>query len=370
MSELLTRLDGWLSDTGPAALVIREHLVPVEGLDGVLFPATFAASEDKTFKGGYNIDEFPDGRNVCLVDSVGSQANRIEPLFARQEYSGLVPQIVIRAGDHGISLLEAGHRAGDAVVRCSALKDELRQAFKAVQRGDAEPLARVAPTSLVFGVWDSRDTQAKLPRLLASTVRAYDVRRLTRSAQYNPATDYLSSGLLDEPADKSASNAYAQRGFVHVPASASHGGVIATGGIRRDASLHLAAVRLLRAGESAERSTALRRYVLGLALTAFTASSSGYLRQGCNLVLDPDRPREFKEVFGDGRRTDVTIAHAEALAYARSTAHAFGIDPGRAIVFGQGPDREVPFEKGLAMADVKGDQTESVKGKAKGKKAQ
>jgi CRISPR-associated protein Csb1 len=30
---------------------------------------------------GYNIDELPDGSNVCLIDSFGSQANRIEPLF-------------------------------------------------------------------------------------------------------------------------------------------------------------------------------------------------------------------------------------------------------------------------------------------------
>ena len=38
-----------------------------------------------------------------------------------------------------------------------------------MQKGDPTPLAKIAPTSLVFGVWDSRDTQAKLPRLVAST---------------------------------------------------------------------------------------------------------------------------------------------------------------------------------------------------------
>src|SRR5947209_12145007 len=100
MSEL-TRFDPWLADEGPAALVIREHLVPVEGPDGVFFPATFAAGDG--FPGGYNIDvfpsdteaalaarglgytkgykptieQFPAAKNVCLVDSVGSQANRI-----------------------------------------------------------------------------------------------------------------------------------------------------------------------------------------------------------------------------------------------------------------------------------------------------
>jgi CRISPR-associated protein Csb1 len=353
MSELLEKYDAWLEDDGPAALVIREHLMPVEGLDGVLFPPTFAAGEDRASKGGYNIDEFPDGKNVCLVDSVGSQANRIEPMFAKREYAGLVPQVVVKAGDKSINLLEAGHRAGDAIVRCSELQEELQKAFKAMQKGDAEPLARIAPTSIVFGVWDSRDTQAKLPRLLASTIRAFNVRKLTRSAQYVPATEYIDEGLLEDPENnKKVKDLYAQRGFIHVPASGSHGGVIADGGVRRNATLHLAALRLLSAGENDAKTVALRRYTLGLALTAFTASPAGYLRQGCNLVLDPDKPREFKAVFSDGHREDVALIHEDALAYARVTADAFGINPGR----------EVLFDKVLAKKDVTEKETKKARG--------
>ena len=33
-------------------------------------------------------------------------------------------------------------------------------------------------------MWDSRDTQAKLPRIVASNIRAFDVQKLTRSANY------------------------------------------------------------------------------------------------------------------------------------------------------------------------------------------
>ncbi len=352
MAELLKTFDGWFEDTGPAALVMREHLTPVEGPDGVLFPATFAASEDKVFKGGYNIDEFPDGKNICLIDSVGSQANRIEPLFARAGYAGLVPQVVVKAGVKSVNLLEAGHRAGDAIVRCSALREELQEAFAEVQKGNAARLAKIAPTSLVFGAWDSRGTQAKVPRLIASTIRAFDVRKLTRSAQYVPATAYVEDGLLPEPSDKKASDALAQWGFTHVPASSSPGGVIATGGIRRDAALHLAALRLLSVGTNEAETLGLRRYVLGLALTAFTHPPSGYLRQGCNLVLDPGTPREFKTVYGDGRREDATLKHSEALVFARAAAKAFGIDPDRKIDHRVAPDREVPFDKELAKEDV------------------
>ena len=84
MSEL-TQFDHFLNDDGPAALVIREPLMPVEGTDGVVFPATFASGDN--FPGGYNIDGDPNGTNVCLIDSVGSQANRIEPLFAKDMYA-------------------------------------------------------------------------------------------------------------------------------------------------------------------------------------------------------------------------------------------------------------------------------------------
>ena len=141
MSDVTTKFDSWLADDGPAALVIREHLMPVEGKDGVLFPATYAPAEDKSkFAGGYNIDTFPDGENVCLVDSVGSQANRIEPIFAKPAYSGLVPQVVVKAGDKDINLLDAGHRAGDAVVRCSGMSSQLQ-----TRSGCAVFLPRVAP---------------------------------------------------------------------------------------------------------------------------------------------------------------------------------------------------------------------------------
>jgi CRISPR-associated protein Csb1 len=358
MSDVkLESFDDWLKDTGPAALVLREHLVSVEGEDGVVFPPTFAASEDKTsFKGGYNIDDHGGGANVCLIDSVGSQANRIEPIFARDEYKELVPQVVVLAGKKRVNLLDAGHRAGDAIVRCSALQNELHDAFVADLDGNAEPLAKIAPTSLVFGVWDSRDTQSKRPRLVSSTIRAYDVKQLHRSATYNRAVAYddeqlLSSDLLEK--EGSGKRADSKSGFANALASWSHGGVIATKGIRRDATLHLAALRLLRAGDDAKKTEMLRRYVFGLALTAFTFSPPGYLRQGCNLVPDRAKPRELKTVHGDGRREDSVLPGAGgaltrelALAFAKLAARAFGV----------GANREEPFDPERAKRDLAGDE--------------
>lgn len=241
-----------------------------------------------------------------------------------------------------MNLLDAGHRAGDAIIRCSELKEDLQEAFKKLLDGNAEYLAKIAPTSLVFGVWDSRDTQAKLPRLIVSTIRAYNVKKLTRSAQYIPAMDYVKEGILDKPEDKKTQDAYAERGFVHQPATGSHGGVVVEGEIRRDAVLHLAALRLLSVGDDEAKTIALRRYILGLALIAFTTQPATYLRQGCNLVLCTDKPREVKKIFCDGRCEDISISSDEAFNFALVAAEKFRV----------GLSREVEFKAELAKQEI------------------
>ena len=71
-------LDTWATaPTGPVALVMRQRLLSVEGEDGedqIIYPPTYADV-------GYNIDTLADGTRVALIDSVGSQANRLEPAF-------------------------------------------------------------------------------------------------------------------------------------------------------------------------------------------------------------------------------------------------------------------------------------------------
>lgn len=360
----VNQYDGWLNSDTAAAIVIREPLEPVEGPDGVFFPATYAAAEDKkVFPGGYNIDPPEGEKNVCLVDSVGSQANRIEPIFAKPEYAGLVPQIVITAGEKSVNLLEAGHRAGDAIVRCTELQKKLQDAFKAVLRGNALDLAKIAPTSLVFGVWDSRDTQAKLPRLIAATIRAFDVQRLTRGAQYNPALNYSELDVFSEEDKQKAEgdnkNPLAKRGFVHVPATGSHGGVIAKGEIRRELTFSLAALRLLAVGDDTAKTLALRRYVLGLSLVVLTAPPQTYLRQGCNLVPSIDKLRKSTLVNTDGTREDFILKHEQAIAFAKQAAEAFGVGKSESVKFDS-----ALAKKDLAEGDAKGKGKKGVKGKS------
>jgi len=173
--------DAWLEPhRGPVALTIRQDLQPVLGDGAVFFPPTFAPLEGSDGAPDYLIDE-----GTALVDTVGSQANRLEPLFKNEPYASLVPQARVRVGQREVNLLDAGHRAADALVRFSEKWSELKDAFEEIRdKVDATKLARLAPTSIVFGAWDSRDTQAKLPRLVGSTIRAEGVKKYTRSAQF------------------------------------------------------------------------------------------------------------------------------------------------------------------------------------------
>ena len=121
MADSLTpeMIDAWANDDqGPVALCLKQKLLPVEGEGSIIFPPTYADI-------GYNIDALSDGTKVALIDSVGSQANRMEPIFKREPYSKLVPQIEIELhtkendGEQHIerrSLLDLAHRSADAVV--------------------------------------------------------------------------------------------------------------------------------------------------------------------------------------------------------------------------------------------------------------
>lgn len=344
---------------GPVALHLKQKLVPVEeGEHAVIFPPTYADI-------GYNIDTLADGTKVATIDSVGSQANRIEPIFKDSPYSSLVPLIEIHYGDNKtVTILDVGHRLGDAIIRCVGkgevgkkdsdfdLRQAAQDAFKRLLNGnDATPIAKLAPTSLVFGVWDSRDTQAKLPRIVQSVIRAWDAEELHRSAQYAPPIDYATLDVFTEKEKEQQEgkpgSQLATRGYVHVPAiwrddarkERVLGGVTARGPIERDVTVNLIALRRLN-GENAQ---ALRRYVLGLSLAAAKAPLDPFLRQGSLLVPDASDFPQWKLVNRDGSRKAISFSENIVRDYAENAASTFGV----------GPNRKVSFDKARAKEDAK-----------------
>lgn len=325
----IDRFDEWFSeDTGPAAIVLTEYLQPVAGRESVIFPPTYAPEQGATNrKSEYVIDSLRDGHNLCQIDSVGSQANRMEPLFKNPPYSKLVPQVTVEvATGQSVNLLDAGHRAADAIVLFSDLKERLSHAFCAWLGGDASELARIAPTSIVFGAWDSRGTQVKTPRIVSSVIRAYDVELVTRSAQYFPAVEYTPA-ILGEAASLT-DDQKAEFGLAHVPAPKALGGIIVRGEIRREAILNLVSVRTLgvpddKMGLDPKKTLSVRRYILGLTLTALTKPVAHNLRQGCLLVADGGKPAEWKLVDFNGKREAFVLSHEDALSYAQQAVIEF-----------------------------------------------
>ncbi len=308
-------INAWADDDqGPVALHLKQKLVPVEGEGGVIFPPTYVDI-------GYNIDTLSDGTKVALIDSVGSQANRMEPIFKCAPYSELVPQIEIELhtkehdGEKHVerrSLLDLAHRSADAVVySCPTLAPDMEKAFHELkQRGDAGPLCQLAPTSLVFGFWDSRgESSERRPRLVRSIIRARDVQPLYAAAQFNSVWKALNENQQTEleKEAKAKKIKLSEKGFADAPAIFRKarripefrddgspnpdrrvlGGVLASGPIERDVTINLVALRAIN-GANEEKTKDVRRYLLALTLIAATAEIDLFLREGCHLRYADD----------------------------------------------------------------------------------
>jgi len=327
---LMDLTERWLSETGPSALVMEEYLIPVGGRNVPIFPPTFApAKGEERSKEPYVLDELPDGRTTCIIDTVESQANRMEILFLK-ELAHLVPQIKIKAGNKVINLLEAGHRVADAIVRYSTLSDKITEAFEEYQKGNALPMARIAPTSLLFGVWDSRETQVKIPRMIRSEIRAFNVDLVHRAMQYKAPVDYVKEGLLtEEELEQKVKDTKVGSllGFCDVPSGKVVGGVILreNGYILRQAVFNLELVRDLNTRDETLKRK-LQRYILALGLAVLTTPQKYYLREGCHLCRDPSKPPTSWQVFRNGVRQEVRIDYEEVLKFAESASKEFEVE--------------------------------------------
>jgi len=327
-------INSWADNpNGTVALHLKQKLLPVEGEGAVIFPPTYADI-------GYNIDTLSDGTKVCTVDSVGSQANRMEPIFKDPPLSQLVPQIEIEVHSNDgytetRSLLDLAHRGADAVVHSSpTLAPQIADAFMALrQHNDAMPLCCVAPTSLVFGAWDSRGGSGeKRPRLIRSVIRAWNVDVLSGAAQFNSVWKLLTDDQkaeLEKEA-KAKKMKLSEKGFADAPAifrkvSTSVaksmtefkngspnperrvlGGICARDRIEREVTINLIALRGLN-GAMEIQTQQIRRYLLALTLIAAVAEIDLFLRSGCQLQI-PEMRDEWSVVPRRGVSEHLTFS--------------------------------------------------------------
>jgi CRISPR-associated protein Csb1 len=282
-----------------AVLAIRQKLSLAFPADPIK-PPTFAGDNGAT----YVIYQNGNRRDV-IIDTHQSQANRIEPIF---DQVALIPDSTVKVGGEDVRLTALGHRVADAALRFSDGAEEITNALAAYFAGDAVPLAKIAPTSLLFGAWDSRgNPKIKITRIIRAEIRATDVSEpISVLGQYRT--------VLPRPEGVNNNEVLSAEGLLDCPTEGL-GGVIVNGEIVRTVQLNLRGVRKLN-GE------ALQKYVLGLGLIALLAPPNLDLREGCNLVVESTTAEAINE---DGSRTPFGMTYEEALAFARQAAEKFGI---------------------------------------------
>jgi CRISPR-associated protein Csb1 len=317
-----------LCDGRLVAIITRQELTPATGEGGVIFPPTY--QDENSAEPTYNISDFGNGRNVCTIDSVASQINRLEKRFATESpYRDLVPHVIVKARisdkkvgiehERYIDVLEAPHRLADATIRfAKEMHQKAKEAFLEFQKGNADPIARLSPMSLLFGAWDSHITGVKIPRAFMARIEAQNVHLRVRRGYYIaklPAAEInLETGKAKTLSTIGLDNAGAK----------GLDGVVADGSIFREAIGNLIALRDNCRSRNEAEGTAIRRYILGLLLVAQTMPVVGFLRQGCILVTK-GRPESYLRL-SDGTTELFSLTHEEALSYAKDQAAAFGVD--------------------------------------------
>ena len=188
----VTNLTQLVSGDG-VAIRVRQRLQPAGGPGDKVFPPTYSTGDAKLKYAGET--RRVDGQDVpaVLLDSVASQANRMEEaLLAAWERQQLnFPVIGVdfagepELADIGsITTLQAPHRIADAILRDATDLDGTTlfrdlpegKAFTDATTRNATAVYALCPTALVFGVWDSTGPKgglgAKFQRALTSEIVA------------------------------------------------------------------------------------------------------------------------------------------------------------------------------------------------------
>ena len=161
---------------------------PAGGPGDKVFPPTYEGGKYATesrYIDGYLVPS-------VLLDSVQSQANRMELALLEEYHAGRVelPVLVARFDQDElykkftVTSLDAPHRVADALFRDSLLDDKI---FRKSNKGlildhahiqNATGLFGLCPTALLFGLWDSTGPRGglgvKFQRALVSEIIGYD----------------------------------------------------------------------------------------------------------------------------------------------------------------------------------------------------
>ncbi len=157
---------------------------PAGGPGDKIFPPTYEGGRYATESRRINGEDI----NCVLLDSVQSQANRMELALLEEWESGRASVPVISVDFNGpglpkpfrVTSLEAPHRIADALLRDSELdgvmfrQSDTGKRLDTLDARNSTVLFELCPTALVFGMWDSTGPRGglgvKFQRALVSEV--------------------------------------------------------------------------------------------------------------------------------------------------------------------------------------------------------
>lgn len=309
-----------------AAYRLKTKLEPVGGPGDKIFPPTYLI-EDRDSK--YALERDAEGKlTSVLLDSVASQANRAElGLLDALESGDLrfpAPYIDFSECEEvnfeRLSVLEAPHRIADAIFRDSELGGAL---FRTTEIGreilSSSPLNalgvyKYAPTSLLFGVWDSTGPRGAFGMKFQ---RAYVSEIVGRLPQTGVKTESRIDPLAIEASVKLTAPRKSDADMWELdpkgkgkPSEVNHSNVAPSveteaGGVYIQSAsqvsvLSLAALRKLRFKgytQSAQISARTALAALGVVCLVQRMTADHDLRSRCLLV--PAAPSEFKAIARD-----------------------------------------------------------------------
>ena len=341
-----------------AALVWHGVLEPVGGPGAPVRPAVYAGAGNGNDSPRRMVgsrwwsrdDEEP--TPVVVIDSIASQANRVEAALLAVADAGGLPVVVLDVGDirlpphlpRRVTSWEWPHRVADPALLDSLLdgvpvhRTEWGRALLDATVLDAGPLVAWFPQALAFGFWQSHQgsnrSQARAARVWQSEIVGWaptDVDASSLTTKGDPL--YLSAELVKLVADGTDRFAgwvvedgkprkkekLSALGFGPVPGESP--ALVSCREITRTATLSLAGLRRVCLGEGAApgAEAAARVVVAALAIHGHGISDTAALRSGCDLVVAGETLTARGNSGGVPMVLGDTAALlAEAVAHARS----------------------------------------------------
>lgn len=353
-----------------AAIRRTRRLQPAGGPGDKIFPPTYPI-EDKA-RHVFETRRIDGEKVECvLIDSVASQANRLEEALIRAGRAGeaVVPAIEtdFSNGDLAdlgqISTYEAPHRVFDAIIRDSQHGNTafpasaLGRALQHARLDRATAMLEASPNALLFGAWNSTGEGgglgAKFPRVLVSEIVGIDAQGGYKVAsRIDPVGTSKNVEIFMDEYRNWAFNKDDLSGKSKKkvkPSEINHSNIapnVDKGGVTIDHARHtavitLAGLRRLRFPDSEgtvtpERDTAARTLLATMGLYALAAQDrDGYaLRSRCDLVPEDGATFELVAGNGDTETFDLDLdaardLYAEAVAAARAAGFVLDARPTR-----------------------------------------